>query len=281
MSVRSAQYFMQVARWSEGKSAIIAHLPPEAIRLLSAPTTPAAIQEEVVEAIRAGADVDFKHVGERIRDERATILDARQKEERKQARLQGKSPEYQKRLARQMAREDAERKRRAHDRERRVEEARSILRKLPSEDLDRLREIVATERWLYLSELVEGLKPLDEVADCLAAEFGVSREQIIADGKFAERVDAVAASEGAEAARALRAGDTALLDDDADGAADDGDLLAWAKTVAGDELAAMVVRVPGYAKLSDPAEKIGRFLEGKPVTYHLRDAMRAVRSSAR
>jgi hypothetical protein len=162
LSVRSAQLYMTAAKWAEDKSEIISHLPLEALRLLSAPTTPAAIQEEVVEAIRAGTDVDFKHVGERIRDQRATILDARRKEERKQARLRGKSPEYQRKLERQMAREEAEREGRALDHELRVEEARSILRRLPSADLDRLREIVAAERWLSLKELVERLEPAPE-----------------------------------------------------------------------------------------------------------------------
>ena len=120
--------------------------------------------------------MDFQEVGERIRQS-GPCSSIPGEGKRKQARLRGKSPEYQRKLERQTAREEAERERRIRDHEHRVEEARSILRKLPSEDLNRLREIVAAERWLCLEELVEGLEsepepvapePVEEVVDVVA-----------------------------------------------------------------------------------------------------------------
>jgi hypothetical protein len=262
LSVRSAQLYMTAAKWAEDKSEIISHLPLEALRMLSAPTTPEPIRDEVVEAIRAGVDVDFKSVGVRIRDERAAIVEAQRQEERKRARLQGKSPEYQRKLERQMAREAAERQQTIDTAVRLRDEARAILQKLPAEDLNRLREIGAVQ-WLSLKELVEGLESArDDAADRLAAEFGVSREQIIEDGHFAAKVDAVAATDP-EAARALRAGDP--VEDVDDEPHPDAPVL--------DQLQALIAKgttdAATFANKADVAyPALVKFLEGKTISYH-------------
>jgi hypothetical protein len=157
LGVRTAQLYMRAAEWAEGKSEIISQIPPPAIRLLSAPTTPEPIQNEVVEAIRAGAAVNYREVEEQIREHRANAAQAKREQLRKEARLRGKSPEYQKQLERQMAREAAKNRREAEERERLVAEARVIIQRLSAEDLGRLRAISDAVRWIYLSELVEGL----------------------------------------------------------------------------------------------------------------------------
>jgi Protein of unknown function (DUF3102) len=157
MTRRTAQLYMRAAEWAEGKSEIISQIPAQAIRLLSAPTTPEPIQNEVVDAIRAGSDVNFREVEEQIREQRSIVAQAKTEQLRKEARLRGKSPEYQKRLERQMAREATERQREAEERERLVAEARAIIQRLTVEDLGRLCAISDAVRWIHLSELVEGL----------------------------------------------------------------------------------------------------------------------------
>jgi hypothetical protein len=154
LTVRSAQLYMRAAEWAEGKSEIISHLPPVALRLLSAPSTPEPIQAEVVEAIRSGTDVDFQEVERRIKEERWTARLAKKQARRREARLRGKSPEYQKRLEREIAREKAAAEQRAQEYERIIDEARSILHKLPTEDLDRLQELSA-KRFIYLRDLLD------------------------------------------------------------------------------------------------------------------------------
>jgi hypothetical protein len=254
LTARSAQLYMRAAEWAEGKSGIISHLPPYAIHLLSAPTTPEPIRKEVVEAIRAGSDVDFQEVGERIRHKRAVLLETRRKEERKRARLLGKSPEYQKRLAREMEREEAAHQRQVQERHRLIDEAKSILQKLPAADLTRLQAISSKLRWVYLDEVVEGLESETEPA---APE---PIEEVV-EGTQPELVEPVLASTPSPSSP------TSDIDE----------LRAWAQTIGLDRLAKHVAAVPGFEGKA-PMAQIEAFLAGKLGSYHLRGALETVRA---
>jgi hypothetical protein len=158
MTARSAQMYMRAPEWAEGKSEIISHLPPAALRLLSAPTTPQPIQEEVLEAIRVGDEVDFKGVEARVKEQREELRE----EKKKEARRQRKSPAEQKRIERREEREAAAREEQARQRNLLVEEVAAILRGMPAADLARLHHLHFKLRYVTLSEIL-GLPGYEEV----------------------------------------------------------------------------------------------------------------------
>jgi hypothetical protein len=57
LSIRTAEAMMSAARWSEGKDATVASLPPGVIYLLAAPSVPAGIEERVMTTFAAGAPI--------------------------------------------------------------------------------------------------------------------------------------------------------------------------------------------------------------------------------
>jgi len=54
---RTAQVYMRAASWASGKSATVAHLPPSALYLLSAPSAPEKFIEEILQRIDAGEHI--------------------------------------------------------------------------------------------------------------------------------------------------------------------------------------------------------------------------------
>ena len=64
MTDRTARRYMQAATWAEGKSDTVSDLTPQAIYLLSAPTTPKAAQKEVLEHLEAGKPITHHEVCE-------------------------------------------------------------------------------------------------------------------------------------------------------------------------------------------------------------------------
>lgn len=150
LGVRSAELYMRAAKWAEGKSEIVSHLPPAALRLLSAPTTPESIQDEVVEAIRVGAAVDFKEIEGRVKAERNDARTAKIE----QARTLRKSVEARKRREREAEREAAKREKAAEERRILLEEMAAILRRMPAADLAQLLELSGRLRYASLAEIL-------------------------------------------------------------------------------------------------------------------------------
>ena len=68
---RTAQGYMRIAQWVEGKSTAVAQLSPSLLYLLSAETTPPTLVAEVLSATEAGQSVSISYVRERIRAHRS------------------------------------------------------------------------------------------------------------------------------------------------------------------------------------------------------------------
>jgi hypothetical protein len=54
LSPRTAQLMMRASEWAEGKHEIVSHLEPTAIYLLTAPSTPDAVRQEVLSRLEEG-----------------------------------------------------------------------------------------------------------------------------------------------------------------------------------------------------------------------------------
>ncbi len=54
MTTRTARRFMQAATWAEGKSDTVSVLTPTAIYLLSAPSTPESVAQNVIKSVESG-----------------------------------------------------------------------------------------------------------------------------------------------------------------------------------------------------------------------------------
>ncbi len=66
MTERSAENYMNAARWIEGKSEKISDLPAAAIYALAAPTAPAGVVNDVVAAVENGAKLRVQDIKSRI-----------------------------------------------------------------------------------------------------------------------------------------------------------------------------------------------------------------------
>jgi hypothetical protein len=60
---------MRAAEWAEGKHEIVSHLEPTAIYLLTAPSTPDAVRQEVLSRLEEGERPAPKVVKQMIRGE--------------------------------------------------------------------------------------------------------------------------------------------------------------------------------------------------------------------
>jgi hypothetical protein len=69
---RTAQGYMKIAQWAEGKSANVAHLPPSALYILSAQTTPTEIVDNVLTTVEAGGTVCTSEIRHQLRAFRAS-----------------------------------------------------------------------------------------------------------------------------------------------------------------------------------------------------------------
>jgi hypothetical protein len=54
---RTAQAYMRAANWASGKSATVAHLPPSALYLLSAPNVPEEFVHDILRRVEAGEQI--------------------------------------------------------------------------------------------------------------------------------------------------------------------------------------------------------------------------------
>ena len=69
---RTAQAYMQVAHWAEGKSSKFERLPPSLLYILSAPSTPTDFVSRVLTKVEAGERVSLLTVREELRSMRRT-----------------------------------------------------------------------------------------------------------------------------------------------------------------------------------------------------------------
>ena len=146
MDVRTAQRFMRVAKWAEGKNDIVSHLTPSTIYLLSAPSTPQAIQEKVVDAIKS--DKTPKHA------EIDRMVWEAKEQEREEKKRQAKTPEQRKKnwereKRRTKTREREERKRQEEFRKKQDaatatarEVADILVSELSKDEVDKIYEVL-------------------------------------------------------------------------------------------------------------------------------------------
>jgi hypothetical protein len=64
---RTAQVYMRAAQWARNKGAIVAHLPPTLLYLLSAPSTPEDLAKSVLERIEEGEEIETIAVREELK----------------------------------------------------------------------------------------------------------------------------------------------------------------------------------------------------------------------
>jgi hypothetical protein len=150
---------MRAAAWAKGKSELSSHLPPSALYLLSAKSTPEEIQAEVVSDLKAGKPVEVRKIEHRIQEARIEQRDAAQTKQRNQRRskaaIQRREREAEKHKA-------ALQERKARE-ELAASEILSILRKLGRTDLDRLAELFeVVQTWQVREGLTRALEPLPE-----------------------------------------------------------------------------------------------------------------------
>jgi hypothetical protein len=75
MPARTAQAHMRVAQWASNKSAVVAHLAPTLLFILSAPSTPENFTREVIARIEAGEPIAPSTVRDQLRVARERMLD--------------------------------------------------------------------------------------------------------------------------------------------------------------------------------------------------------------
>ena len=133
MTARSAQRYMLVAEFAAGKNDIVSHLSPTVAYQLAAPSTP--------QAIEAGKSVVPRAIEERIKQERLNER-GRLAAVRRSRRQKAKSPAARKRHEAAVRKHQAEVEARSQARAAAAAEAVAILRKLPPQDFDRLRDLL-------------------------------------------------------------------------------------------------------------------------------------------
>jgi Protein of unknown function (DUF3102) len=166
MSDRTALNYMHLANWGGDKPEIVSVLPPAALYLLAAPSTPVPAKDEIVSRIRAGKVVKVDDVKQIVRAAKEEILEA-DRAERRERRGAKLSPERRKaedgseeRRRKQAQREEVQRERKARERAERCAQAAAIIQKRLGEDLNAFLELVAPKGSSLLidCELLEHLR---------------------------------------------------------------------------------------------------------------------------
>jgi Protein of unknown function (DUF3102) len=68
---RTAQGYMKIAHWADGKAASVARLPPSVLYILSAQTTPAEIVNSILSDLEAGESVTVASLRQKLRAARS------------------------------------------------------------------------------------------------------------------------------------------------------------------------------------------------------------------
>lgn len=113
MSERSARYYMAAAQWAEGKTATVADLPVETVRLLSAKSTPPEIADKVLATVESGKRIVPEVVNHMVKQARKEADQKKREAAQRDRRKKRLAPDTIKKLERDEARElgpDARRK---------------------------------------------------------------------------------------------------------------------------------------------------------------------------
>ena len=164
MSARTAEHYMQTARFLDGKPESVSVLPPNVLYALSAPTAPAELVLEVVAAAEAGEPLPAPVVKQR--------LDAA-KHSAKAARLQANElgRERQRRRNPDLTREEL-------DRVKRKQEARARQRRQREEE----RDAAERRRQQEEQDRIERLRPLaDRILLALDSDDAAALRRVLDD----------------------------------------------------------------------------------------------------
>jgi flagellar biosynthesis GTPase FlhF len=137
MTERSAENYMNAARWLEGKSEKISDLPAAAIYALASPNTPPDIVNEVVAAVENGTKLRVHDIKTKIRTtvterraaERKAQIEAAKTEEQKQKEKKARESRAQ-REARKKREEEARRERERQEEQERRDRLTPIAQRL-------------------------------------------------------------------------------------------------------------------------------------------------------
>ncbi len=80
MTTRTAQKYMRAAEWMADKSELGSHLSPNTIYLLSAPSTPESVQQQVLGDLEAGKPINHREVREVVQEAKYQEREAKKKE---------------------------------------------------------------------------------------------------------------------------------------------------------------------------------------------------------
>jgi hypothetical protein len=151
VGIRAAQYYMGVAKFTEGKSETVALLPPSTLRILAAKSAPPEIVEQVIARAGSGDVVPDDAVREMIRTDRTV------KRQAKQEAAQAKTEKRKSKAARaaRAAEEEAWRAAREREQAKIRATAQSIIGRFSQEDVGFLADLtfdVVLELRLLLAE---------------------------------------------------------------------------------------------------------------------------------
>jgi hypothetical protein len=145
MNARTAEHYMQTARFLDGKPESVSVLPPTVLYALSAPTAPAELVQEVVAAVEAGEPLPAPVVKQRLDAAKHSAKVARlqanelghERQRRRNPNLTGEELDRVKRKQEARTRQRRKRKKEEHDaaeRRRQQEEQDRIARLRPLAD---------------------------------------------------------------------------------------------------------------------------------------------------
>jgi hypothetical protein len=155
VGIRAAQYYMAVARFTDGKSETVALLPPSTLRILAAKSAPPEIIEEVIARAGSGDIVPDAAIREMIRADRTMKWHA------KQQATKARADKRKSKAARAARVAEVEAWRAAREREQAKirAAAQSIIDRFPQEDVEFLAGLtydVVLELRLLLAEAGAG-----------------------------------------------------------------------------------------------------------------------------
>ena len=141
MTTRTAQKYMRAAEWMADKSELSSHLTPNTIYLLSAPSTPDSVQQQVLGDLEAGKPVNHREVREVVQEAK---FQERQKKTAEQRKIN------RERRKRSNARREQEQRKDEEERQRRKTAAEAVARevanilvnKLSKDEIRKVHEVL-------------------------------------------------------------------------------------------------------------------------------------------
>jgi hypothetical protein len=150
VGVRAAQYYMSVAKFTEGKDEHVALLPPATLRMLAAKSAPLEIVEQVITRVASGDIVPDVVVKEMIATERMVRRQAKQVAAKAEAAKRRSKAGSAARARKVAAQEEAWRAEREREKAKNRAAAQSIADRFSPEDVQFLSEFL---QWSIRDEL--------------------------------------------------------------------------------------------------------------------------------